>query len=64
MLKFRNIFLKSIDILRKIIGHLFFFDRSIKGYLSDKICILVTHQIQFLQDATKILVLNNVNISF
>jgi ATP-binding cassette subfamily C (CFTR/MRP) protein 4 len=47
-----------------MIGHLFFFDRSIKGYLSDKICILVTHQIQFLQDATKILVLNNVNISF
>ena len=37
------------------------FNRSIKGYLRDKICILVTHQIQFLQNATKIIVLNNVN---
>ena len=34
--------------------------RSIKGYLGDKICILVTHQVQFLQDATKILVLDHV----
>jgi len=34
--------------------------RSIKTYLGDKICILVTHQIQFLQDATRIIVLENV----
>jgi ATP-binding cassette subfamily C (CFTR/MRP) protein 4 len=34
--------------------------RSIKEYLGEKICILVTHQIQFLQDATKIIVLENV----
>ncbi len=34
--------------------------RSIKKYLRHKICILVTHQIQFLQDATKIIVLDNV----
>jgi len=33
--------------------------RCIKKYLADKICILVTHQIQFLQDATQILVLDN-----
>ena len=33
---------------------------SIKRYLHAKICILVTHQIQFLRDATKILVLKNV----
>jgi ABC-type bacteriocin/lantibiotic exporter with double-glycine peptidase domain len=34
--------------------------RSIKSYLGNKICILVTHQIQFLQDATRIIVLENV----
>jgi ATP-binding cassette subfamily C (CFTR/MRP) protein 4 len=41
----------------------YFYPRSIKGYLSDKICILVTHQIQFLQDATKVLVLDHVDIT-
>ncbi|CAF1175955.1 unnamed protein product, partial [Adineta ricciae] len=35
------------------------FERSIKEYLGDKICILVTHQIQFLQHATKIIILEN-----
>ncbi|CAF1179985.1 unnamed protein product, partial [Adineta ricciae] len=35
------------------------FERSIKEYLGDKICILVTHQIQFLQHATKIIVLES-----
>ena len=35
--------------------------RSIKSYLCDKICVLVTHQIQFLQHATKIIVLDNVS---
>ena len=34
--------------------------RAIKSYLRDKTCVLVTHQIQFLQDATKIIVLENV----
>ena len=34
------------------------FFRCIVDYLSDKIRILVTHQIQFIQKATKILVLN------
>ncbi len=43
-------------IAEKIIFHY----RSIKSYLGDKICILVTHQIQFLQDATRIIVLENV----
>ncbi|CAF4106552.1 unnamed protein product, partial [Adineta steineri] len=35
------------------------FERSIKTYLGHKICILVTHQIQFLENATKIVVLEN-----
>ncbi|XP_023227424.1 multidrug resistance-associated protein 4-like [Centruroides sculpturatus] len=34
------------------------FEKCIIEYLKDKICILVTHQIQFLNFATKILVLN------
>jgi ABC-type transport system involved in cytochrome bd biosynthesis fused ATPase/permease subunit len=34
--------------------------RCIQYYLREKICVLVTHQIQFLQDATKIIVLDNV----
>ncbi len=38
----------------------FVHSRSIKSYLRDKIRILVTHQIQFLQDATRIIVLENV----
>ena len=36
----------------------FLYHSSIRMYLRKKICILVTHQIQFLQDATKIIVLN------
>ncbi|CAF1547050.1 unnamed protein product [Rotaria magnacalcarata] len=47
--------LSAVDV--KVAKHLF--TRSIKSYLADKICILVTHQIQFLQDATKIIVLND-----
>ncbi|CAF4743672.1 unnamed protein product [Rotaria sp. Silwood1] len=47
--------LSAVDV--KVAKHLF--QKSIKSYLADKICILVTHQIQFLQDATKIIVLNN-----
>ena len=42
----------------------FSLSRSIKGFLSDKICVLVTHQIQFLRDATKILVLDHVSYRF
>jgi hypothetical protein len=37
-------------------------DRSIRGFLGEKICVLVTHQIQFLEDATKIVVLENVSM--
>ncbi|CAF4697955.1 unnamed protein product [Rotaria socialis] len=33
------------------------FEKTIKGYLRNKICILATHQVQFLQEATKIIVL-------
>ncbi|CAF5139728.1 unnamed protein product, partial [Rotaria sp. Silwood1] len=47
--------LSAVDA--KVSKHLF--DESIKNYLHDKICILATHQIQFLQDATKIIVLDN-----
>ncbi|CAF1560439.1 unnamed protein product, partial [Rotaria sordida] len=47
--------LSAVDV--KVAKHLF--QRSIKNDLANKICILVTHQIQFLQDATKIIVLNN-----
>ncbi|CAF4718803.1 unnamed protein product [Rotaria sp. Silwood1] len=47
--------LSAVDA--KVSKHLF--DKSIKNYLRNKICILVTHQIQFLQDATKIIVLDN-----
>ncbi|CAF4098406.1 unnamed protein product [Adineta steineri] len=46
--------LSAVDV--KVSKHLF--EKSIQHYLCDKICILVTHQIQFLQDATKIIVLD------
>ncbi|CAF1175851.1 unnamed protein product, partial [Adineta ricciae] len=47
--------LSAVDA--RVSKHLF--DKSVKSYLRKKICILVTHQIQFLQDATKIIVLDN-----
>ncbi|CAM2724338.1 unnamed protein product [Rotaria socialis] len=47
--------LSAVDV--KVSKHIF--ERSIKNFLCDKICILVTHQIQFLEDATKIIVLEN-----
>ncbi|CAF4061065.1 unnamed protein product [Rotaria sp. Silwood2] len=47
--------LSAVDV--KVSKHLF--EIAIKNYLRDKICILVTHQIQFLQDSTKIIILNN-----
>jgi len=46
------------------------FDKAINGFLRDKIRILVTHQLQYLKDVDKILVLKEVsepntqNISF
>lgn len=36
------------------------YPRTIKGYLGRKICLLATHQVQYLQSATTIIVLNNV----
>ncbi|CAF1094580.1 unnamed protein product [Didymodactylos carnosus] len=47
--------LSAVDV--KVGNHLF--EKCIKGLLKRKICILVTHQIQYLKDATKIIVLNN-----
>ncbi|CAF4536341.1 unnamed protein product [Rotaria sp. Silwood2] len=47
--------LSAVDV--KVSKHLF--EKSIKSYLGNKICILVTHQIQFLRHATRILVLEN-----
>ncbi|CAF1101378.1 unnamed protein product [Adineta ricciae] len=45
--------LSAVDT--KVAKHLF--EKTIKGFLKDKICILVTHQIQFLENATKIILL-------
>ena len=38
------------------------FDKAINGFLSDKIRILVTHQLQYLQEVDQIVVLKRVNI--
>lgn len=35
------------------------FDRCIKYYLKDKVCVLVTHQLQYLQDIKHIIIMNN-----
>jgi ATP-binding cassette subfamily C (CFTR/MRP) protein 4 len=35
------------------------YDRCIKGFLSDKICILITHQLQYLNSADKIIVMED-----
>jgi ATP-binding cassette subfamily C (CFTR/MRP) protein 4 len=57
----KHLFERSVDDNECITNDEGFFDcRSIKSYLKEKICILVTHQIQFLQDATRIIVLENV----
>jgi ATP-binding cassette, subfamily C (CFTR/MRP), member 4 len=50
--------LSAVDV--KVSKHLF--EKCIKKYLRNKICVLATHQIQFLQDATTIIVLNNVDL--
>ncbi|XP_067132222.1 ATP-binding cassette sub-family C member 4-like [Centruroides vittatus] len=46
--------LSAVDV--PVAKHIF--EKCIMEYLKDKICILVTHQIQFLNSASKILVLN------
>lgn len=38
------------------------FEKCILGVLGNKICILVTHQLQFLPKAKEIIVLNNGNV--
>jgi len=50
-------------LLYKIIK-LFNFNKSyvLIGFLKDKTCILVTHQMQFLADMDQIVVMDNVNI--
>lgn len=35
------------------------FERCIKGYLKDKICVLVTHQLQYLKYEKQVVLLNN-----
>ncbi|CAF1332047.1 unnamed protein product [Didymodactylos carnosus] len=47
--------LSAVDV--KVSNHLF--EKCIKTYLKNKICILVTHQVQFIKDATKVIVLKN-----
>jgi len=37
------------------------FDKCINGYLQSKVCVLVTHQLQFIEKATQILVLKDGN---
>ncbi|XP_023230038.1 multidrug resistance-associated protein 4-like, partial [Centruroides sculpturatus] len=46
--------LSAVDV--PVAKHIF--EKCIMEYLNDKICILVTHQVQFLNSASKILVLN------
>ncbi|XP_067123925.1 ATP-binding cassette sub-family C member 4-like [Centruroides vittatus] len=46
--------LSAVDV--PVAKHIF--EKCIMEYLKDKICILVTHQVQFLNSASKILVLN------
>ncbi|XP_023236891.1 multidrug resistance-associated protein 4-like [Centruroides sculpturatus] len=46
--------LSAVDV--PVAKHIF--EKCIMEYLNDKICILVTHQVQFLNFASKILVLN------
>lgn len=38
------------------------FEGCVRGFLKDKACVLVTHQIQYVKDVNKILILNNVSI--
>lgn len=45
----------------KVATHLF--ERAIKEYLNGKICVLVTHQVQFSENATQIIVLNQVSFT-
>ncbi|XP_067134910.1 ATP-binding cassette sub-family C member 4-like [Centruroides vittatus] len=52
--------LSAVDVA--VAKHIF--EKCITKYLKDKICILVTHQIQFLNSASKILVLNKGTCEF
>jgi len=36
------------------------FDKCINGYLKNKTCILVTHQLQYLKECNYVIILNNV----
>lgn len=38
------------------------FDKCIRGFLSDKICLLVTHQLQYLKDVEHIILMNDAHI--
>ncbi|XP_022162518.1 probable multidrug resistance-associated protein lethal(2)03659 isoform X2 [Myzus persicae] len=38
------------------------FDKCIKGYLKEKTCILITHQIQYLSNVDQIVLMENANI--
>lgn len=46
--------LSAVDV--NVGKHLF--EQCIQGYLHDKICVLVTHQLQYLQRATHIIMMN------
>ncbi|XP_023225489.1 multidrug resistance-associated protein 4-like isoform X2 [Centruroides sculpturatus] len=52
--------LSAVDV--PVAKHIF--EKCIMEYLKDKICVLVTHQIQFLNSASKILVLNKGRCEF
>ncbi|XP_023228581.1 multidrug resistance-associated protein 4-like [Centruroides sculpturatus] len=52
--------LSAVDV--PVAKHIF--EKCITEYLKEKICILVTHQIQFLNSASKILVLNKGTCEF
>jgi len=51
--KIKNIVVIFIDILRSFIG-----------YLRDKTCILITHQIQYLNNVDQIILMDKVNIIY
>lgn len=52
--------LSAVD--SKVGRHLF--EKAIRGFLRDKIRILVTHQTQYAEEADKVLALNEVKIKF
>ena len=48
--------------LQQFIRYLIFYSRCINGFLAKKLRVLVTHQLQYLPHASKILVINKVGI--